>query len=233
MRRRLDYIIISQDKEFKNMTETVVNINKSPRQDIDRKIAVIFVTDVVGFSKSMEKNEEETLRSFRACREILDRLFSEHGGRIFNTAGDSVLAEFQSAVSAVICANEFQTLVKERNKSVSEDAIMRFRVGLNMGDVIVEGNNLYGEGVNVAARLEAFSRPDGVCLSKSIIEFVNKKTELIFNDLGQQQVKNTSVHAFDLEDPDLESRSVVEDKILEKVGNEDDSKPPVIAILPF
>ncbi len=102
MRQRLDYIIISQDKEFKNMTETVVNINKSPRQDIDRKIAVIFVTDVVGFSKSMEKNEEETLRSFRACREILDRLFSEHGGRIFNTAGDSVLDEFQSAVSAVI-----------------------------------------------------------------------------------------------------------------------------------
>ena len=215
------------------MTETVVNINKSPRQDIERKIAVVFVTDVVGFSKLMEKNEEETLRSFRACREILDQLFSEHGGRIFNTAGDSVLAEFQSAVSAVICANDFQTLVKERNKSVSEDAIMRFRVGLNMGDVIVEGNNLYGEGVNVAARLEAFSRPDGVCLSKSIIEFVNKKTDLIFNDLGQQQVKNTSVHAFDLEDPDLESRSVIEDRLIEKVGNQDDSKPPVIAILPF
>merc|ERR1712225_67419 len=143
-----------------------------------------------------------TLRSFRACQEIIDKLFEEHGGRIFNTAGDSVLAEFQSAVSAVVCANEFQKLVKERNKSVAEDAIMRFRIGLNMGDVIVEGTNLYGEGVNVAARLEAFSRPDGVCLSKSIIEFVNKKTELIFNDLGEQQVKNTSVHAFDLDDPE-------------------------------
>ena len=94
------------------MTETVVNINKSPRQDIERKIAVIFVTDVVGFSKLMEKNEEETLRSFRACQEILDKLFEEHGGRIFNTAGDSVLAEFQSAVSAVVCANEFQKLIK-------------------------------------------------------------------------------------------------------------------------
>lgn len=215
------------------MAENVVQLKKDVQQDIDRKIAVIFVTDVVGFSKSMEVNEEETLRSFRACRELLDNLFKEHGGRIFNTAGDSVLAEFQSAVSAVICANEFQKLVKERNKSVSPDSVMRFRIGLNMGDVIVEGSNLYGEGVNVAARLESFSRPDGVCLSKSIIEFVNRKTELIFNDLGEQQVKNTSVHAFDLEDPDLEARSFVEDKLLEKVNNEEGSKPPVIAILPF
>ena len=82
---------------------------------IDRKIAVIFVTDVVGFSKLMESNEDATLQSFRACKEILDKLFEEHGGRIFNTAGDSVLAEFQSAVSAVICASEFQKLLKERN----------------------------------------------------------------------------------------------------------------------
>ena len=80
-------------------------------KDIERKIAVIFVTDVVGFSKSMERNEDETLRSFRSCRDILDNLFEEHGGRIFNTAGDSVLAEFQSAVSAVICAKDFQKLV--------------------------------------------------------------------------------------------------------------------------
>ncbi len=82
---------------------------------IDRKIAVIFVTDVVGFSKLMEKNEDQTLKSFRSCREILDNLFKEHGGRIFNTAGDSVLAEFQSAVSAVVCASEFQKLISERN----------------------------------------------------------------------------------------------------------------------
>ena len=92
------------------MAENVVQLNKSSQQDIDRKIAVIFVTDVVGFSKLMEVNEEETLRSFRACQEILDKLFEEHGGRIFNTAGDSVLAEFQSAVSAAVCANEFQKI---------------------------------------------------------------------------------------------------------------------------
>jgi len=176
-------------------------------KDIERKIAVIFVTDVVAFSKMMEKNEDETLRSFRSCRDILDNLFKEHGGRIFNTAGDSVLAEFQSAVSAVICAKEFQKLDRERNANVSEDAAMEFRNGLNMGDVIVEGENLYGEGVNVAARLEALSQPGGVCLSKSILDFVNKKTELVFNNLGEQKVKNTTVHAYDLADPELEKRS--------------------------
>ena len=177
-------------------------------KDIERKIAVIFVTDVVGFSKSMEKNEDETLRSFRSCRDILDNLFKEHGGRIFNTAGDSVLAAFQSAVSAVICAKEFQNLIRERNANVSEEAKMHFRIGLNMGDVIVEGENLYGEGVNVAARLEALSQPDGVCLSKSILDFVNKKTELNFHDLGEQKVKNTTVHAFDLANPELEVRKL-------------------------
>ena len=198
-------------------------------KDIQRKIAVILVTDVVGFSKMMEKNEDETLRSFRSCREILDNLFEEHGGRIFNTAGDSVLAEFQSAVSAVVCAKEFQKLVKERNSNVSEEAVMHFRIGLNMGDVIVEGENLYGEGVNVAARLEALSQPNGVCLSKSILDFVNKKTEFDFHDLGEQKVKNTTVHAYDLADPDLETR-----KLEEQIQSEDfESKPPTIAVLPF
>ena len=199
-------------------------------KDIERKIAVIFVTDVVAFSKMMEKNEDETLRSFRSCRDILDNLFKEHGGRIFNTAGDSVLAEFQSAVSAVICAKEFQKLVRERNANVSEDAAMEFRIGLNMGDVIVEGENLYGEGVNVAARLEALSQPGGVCLSKSILDFVNKKTELVFNNLGEQKVKNTTVHAYDLADPELEKRSLESADVKE---TKDASKPPAIAVLPF
>ncbi|MFL2807228.1 MAG: adenylate/guanylate cyclase domain-containing protein [Paracoccaceae bacterium] len=154
---------------------------------IDRKIAVIFVTDVVGFSKLMEKNEDETLQSFRACKELLDNLFQEHGGRIFNTAGDSVLAEFQSAVSAVICASEFQKLVKERNSNISEVSQMHFRIGLNMGDVIVEGDNLYGDGVNVAARLEALSQPDGVCLSKVSMILLHKKQILFLMILGTKK----------------------------------------------
>ena len=198
---------------------------------IDRKIAVIFVTDVVGFSKLMEKNEDQTLKSFRSCREILDNLFKEHGGRIFNTAGDSVLAEFQSAVSAVVCASEFQKLISERNSSVSEDSEMHFRIGINMGDVIVEGDNLYGDGVNVAARLEALSQPGGVCLSKSIHDFVNQKTEFLFNDIGEQRVKNTDVHAFDLALNNLEKREAKKEEKLDDV--DDGGKPPAIAVLPL
>ena len=133
---------------------------------IIRKIAVIFVTDVVSFSTLMERNENSTLRSLRACRDLLDQLFKKYAARIFNTAGDSVLAEFQSAVAALVCATEFQKMINKRNLSVSEDLQMQFRIGLNVGDVIVEGTNLYGEGVNNAARLEVLSQPGGCLYQK-------------------------------------------------------------------
>ena len=197
---------------------------------IIRKIAVIFATDVVGFSELMEKNENVTLKSLRACRDILDRLFEEHGGRIFNTAGDSVLAEFQSAVSAVICATEFQNLVKQRNLSVPIEAQMRFRIGLNMGDVIIEGTNLYGEGVNNAARLEALSQPGGVSLSKTVHEFASQKVELAFSDLGSQKVKNTTLHAYDVIIDGLEERVL---GISAEPIKADENKSPTIAVMPF
>ena len=217
------------------MNENIVKLENNFNQVIERKIAVIFVTDVVGFSKLMEINEDETLKSFRACRDILDKLFSEHGGRVFNTAGDSVLAEFQSAVSAVICANEFQKLLRERNNLVSNNTKLYFRIGLNMGDVIVEGENLYGEGVNVAARLEALSQSGGVCLSKTITDFVNRKTEFLFNDLGEQKVKNTIIHAFDLNNPDLEKRSKIDETVTAAASAKikEGSASPTIGILPF
>jgi len=198
-------------------------------KDIERKIAVIFVTDVVGFSKSMEKNEDETLRSFRSCRDILDSLFLKYNGRIFNTAGDSVLAEFQSAISAITCAKEFQELIRERNSSLNNDLEMYFRVGLNMGDVIVEGDNLYGDGVNIAARLEALSQSGGVCISKSLMDFISNKTDFEFYDLGEQKVKNTNIHAFDLLDPKLTKRVIEIDSTIKS----DESKAPSIAVLPF
>ena len=97
------------------------------RKDIDRKIAVIFVADVVGYSQHMKNDEDETLQSFRACRKILEKLFCEHDGRVFNTAGDSILAEFSSAVSAVVCASEFQNLIKERNDNTSSSIKIEFR----------------------------------------------------------------------------------------------------------
>ena len=197
---------------------------------IVRKIAVIFVTDVVSFSTLMEKNENSTLISLRACRQIMNQLFSKYNARIFNTAGDSVLAEFQSAVSAVICAAEFQQMISKRNLSVSEELQMQFRIGLNVGDVIAEGTNLYGEGVNNAARLEALSQAGGVSLSKSIYDFANKKVEFDFTDLGTQKIKNTVLHAYDLIIEGLEPRilgsSIESSEITE-------SKPPTIAVMPF
>lgn len=167
-------------------------------EEIERKIAVIFATDVVGYSEHMEANEVQTLQNLRACREILEGLFKQHGGRTFNTAGDSVLAEFSSAVSAVVCASEFQDLIKERNQSRDNNPKLEFRIGINMGDVVQETGNLYGEGVNIAARLEALSQPNGICLSKNVYDLVNSRTNFFFNDLGERKVKNTVLHAFDV-----------------------------------
>ena len=199
-----------------------------------RKIAVIFVTDVVNFSTLMEQNEEQTLKNLKACRQILDNLFREHSGRIFNTAGDSVLAEFHSAVSAVICASEFQKLISERNNSVSSSEQLSFRIGINMGDVVVEGTNLYGEGVNVAARLEALCKPGGVCLSNNVHDFVKQKVDLSFLDLGSQQVKNTTVRAFEVTGKDSNAASAAADnKKVEEDSEQEKSKPPTIAVLPF
>ena len=164
----------------------------------ERKVTVILATDVVGYSTKMEENEDQTLKNLKACRSIIDGLVEEYHGRIFNTAGDSVLAEFQSAVEAVICASEFQKTIKERNNSVPEEEQMEFRIGINMGDVVIEGDNLYGDGVNVAARLEALAQSGGICLSKNVHEIVNKKTDFQFHDLGEQKVKNTVLHAVDV-----------------------------------
>ena len=191
-------------------------------KEIERKIAVIFATDVVGYSKSVEKNEDQTIKNFRICKKILDDLFKEHDGRIFNTAGDSVLAEFSSAVSAVICATEFQRLIKERNESETTDLKMEFRIGINMGDVVIEGENLYGDGVNIAARLEALAQPNGVCLSRSVHEFINKKMDFLFNDLGEQTVKDNKFHAFDV---------VIDDSHKRKVKTKSKLKTPLVAAI--
>tara|TARA_B100000989_G_scaffold113293_1_gene83224 strand:- start:1298 stop:3160 length:1863 start_codon:yes stop_codon:yes gene_type:complete len=164
----------------------------------DRKIAVIFATDVVGYSKSIEQNENQTLRNLKECRKILDKLITKNKGRIFNTGGDSVLAEFNSAVTAVECASKFQKQIRERNADLGEDKKMEFRIGIHIGDVVIDGDNLYGEGVNIAARLESFSQPNGLSISNSIYDLVKGRTDNKFNDLGIQKIKNNSIHTFDL-----------------------------------
>ena len=162
---------------------------------LERKIAVIFVADVVQYSKHMENDEVGTLRSYSACEEILLDLLNQHVGSVFNTAGDSVLVEFNSAVNAVECAVEFQNKIQEKNSTGNSDVKLEFRIGINMGDVIVKDGNLLGDGVNIAARLEALSQPNGICISKSVYDLVIPKTKMTFNDLGVQKVKQNEFHA--------------------------------------
>ena len=166
--------------------------------EIDRKIAVIFVADVVGYSKHMEKDENATIKSYNACEKILNKLLKKYKGSVFNTAGDSVLAEFPSAVNAVECGVDFQNEIKNRNQSDKVDVKLEFRIGINMGDVVKKDNNLIGDGVNIAARLEALAQPNGISISKSVYDFVVPKTKMTFNDLGIQKVKQNEFHAFDI-----------------------------------
>ena len=173
---------------------------------IDRKIAVIFATDVVGYSKSMEVDEAQTIKNLRACRILLNKSLTKYDGRIFNTAGDSMLADFSSAVEALECAAEFQANLQKRNKSSEAAKQMEFRIGINMGDVVKEDGNLYGDGVNIAARLEALAQPNGISISKPVYDFVQGKTDLVFNDLGIQRVKQNSFHVYDVVLDGLEKR---------------------------
>ncbi len=169
-----------------------------PSSEIDRKIAVILVADVVGYSKHMEKDENETIKSYSDCEKILNSLLEKYNGKIFNTAGDSVLVEFSSAVNAVECGAAFQNEIKKKNEYDSSDIKLEFRLGINMGDVVNKDGNLLGDGVNIAARLEALAQPGGITISKSVYDFVIPKTKMTFNDLGLQKVKQNEFHAYDV-----------------------------------
>jgi TolB-like protein/class 3 adenylate cyclase/Flp pilus assembly protein TadD len=157
-----------------------------------RKLAAILAADVVGFSLKMGENEDRTLKNLKACRSITDESITTHHGRIFTTAGDSVIAEFASPVDAIVAAVEFQKSIMARNAACPEEDQMQFRVGLNLGDVIVEGDNLYGDGVNVAARIESSAEAGGIHMSAKFYEEVRRKLDLSFESLGDQHLKNIS-----------------------------------------
>jgi class 3 adenylate cyclase len=155
-----------------------------------RRLATILAADVFGYSRLSAENEEETLRTLKAHRAVIDRLIERHEGHIFNTAGDSVLAEFSSAVEAVRCAIAIQEELRVRNAEIPENRRMEFRIGINVGDVLVDGNNLYGDGVNIAARLEGIAAPGSTCISGSVFALVKNKLSYGFEDIGLQTVKN-------------------------------------------
>jgi class 3 adenylate cyclase len=155
-----------------------------------RRLTTILAADVVGYSRLSAADEEATLRRLKEYREVVDRFIARHEGRIFGSAGDSVLAEFASAVEAVRCAMAIQDELRVRNAALVEGHRMHFRIGINIGDVMVDGENLLGDGVNVAARLESIAQPGGICISGSTFEQVKSKLSVGFEDIGPQEVKN-------------------------------------------
>jgi TolB-like protein/class 3 adenylate cyclase len=157
---------------------------------MERRLAAILAADVVGYSRLMEADEEATVCTLNACRQVIDGLVAEHRGRVFGSAGDSVVAEFPSPVEAVRCAVDIQRELEARNVDLPEDRRMRFRIGVNLGDVIVEGDNLLGDGVNIAARLETLADAGGICLSHPVFDQVKKQHDLGYEYLGEHKVKN-------------------------------------------
>ena len=161
-----------------------------PGQPVERKLAAIFAADIAGYSRLMAHDEIGTLDRLKACRVIMDGLIAAHRGRVFNTAGDSVVADFASAVDAVQCAVAVQTAIAKENASDPGDELMRFRIGVHVGDVVVDGTNLLGDGVNIAARMESLAEPGAICVSAAARDHIGNKLPLIFDDLGDQKVKN-------------------------------------------
>ncbi len=159
---------------------------------INRKLAAILSADVAGYSRLMHLDEEDTLRRLNEYRGVTDSIIALHGGRIANTAGDSILAEFASPVEAVRTALEIQEALRTRNEKLPADRQMTFRIGVNLGDVMVKDGDLLGDGVNVAARLQALAPPGGVCVSSSIHDQIVGKLTLQFRDIGEQALKNIS-----------------------------------------
>jgi TolB-like protein/class 3 adenylate cyclase/Tfp pilus assembly protein PilF len=168
---------------------------------VERKLAAIFAADVAEYSRLMGADELGTLRRLQAYQAILENLVAVHHGRVFNTAGDSVVADFASAVDAVECALAVQRAIAEENADRPHEEQMRFRIGVHVGDVIVEGSNLYGDSVNIAARLEALAEPGGVCLSSVVRDQIGSRLPVAFTTLGEQRVKNIAepVRAFRLD----------------------------------
>jgi adenylate cyclase len=194
-----------------------------------RRLAAILAADVAGYSRLMGADEEGTLERLKALRrELLDPKIAEHRGRIVKTTGDGLLVEFASVVDAVRCAVEVQQAIPERNTDIAADNRIELRVGINLGDVIVEGDDLYGDGVNIAARIEALADAGGVFVSNTVHEQVRDRLPFLFEDLGVQQVKNIArpVRFYRVRDPDAAVKGPVTVALprLDK---------PSVAVLPF
>jgi adenylate cyclase len=201
---------------------------------VSRRLVAVFAADVEGYSRLMGADEVGTLKGLTERRAILDRIVGDHRGRIANTAGDSVLAEFGSAVDAVQCAVEAQAALAEANSSLSPDRRISFRIGIHIGDVMVRAGDLFGDGVNIAARLQSIAKPGGVCISGATYDQVRKVLPITFADLGVQKVRNIQepIRAYQVSGPS-EAQQAAPERVAEAESPPPLPDKPSIAVLPF
>ncbi len=197
---------------------------------VQRKLTAILAADVAGYSRLMGADEAGTHTRLTAYREAIDGVIAAHRGRVVGTAGDSLLAEFASVVDAVACAVAVQHEIAAKNAGLPDDRVMAFRIGVNLGDVIVDGDDIYGDGVNVAARLEALAEPGGVCISGDAYRQVKGKLDAAFQDMGERKVKNIA-------EPVRVYRVRIAEPVSRSMPSASDALPlpdkPSIAVLPF
>jgi adenylate cyclase len=207
-------------------------------ESFKRKLTAILSADVKGYSRLMGDNEAETVKTLTSYRKIMGELIQQHRGRVIDSPGDNILAEFGSVVDAVQCSVAAQNEFKARNAGLPENRRMEFRIGVNLGDVIEEENRIYGDGVNIAARLEALAEPGGICISKTAFDQIETKLPLGYQFLGEQTVKNIAkpVGAYKV----LMEPRVIDGEQEEEAKTGQPYKPPPllpdkpsIAVLPF
>src|SRR6266550_2785527 len=199
---------------------------------VERRLAAILAADVVGYSRLMGADEIGTLRALQSRRkELIDPTIAAHHGRIVKTTGDGLLVEFPSAVEAVACAISVQQGTASRNEGMAEDKRLILRIGINVGDIISEAGDIFGDGVNVAARLESLCEPGGLCISRAVRDQVRDKLPVTFDDLGEQQVKNIArpVRAFGLTAEAIAATPELPPQALTAPGGR--SRPWVISVL--
>ena len=197
--------------------------------NVNRKLSTILAADCAGFSKFMDKNEELTLETLKRCRSIIDPIIAKYSGRIFYTAGDSVMAEFQSPLNAVNAAIDFQSNIHDENNSIQNGIKLIWRVGIHLDDVIIEGDNIYGTGVNIAARLESSCKPGQILISSMVKEQISNKIKFVIHDAGKKSLKNisTAYQTFGI--------SPAGDEVEKTKADQETSKnyKPKLAIMPF
>src|SRR5450432_2868014 len=199
---------------------------------MERRLTAILAADVVGYSRLMGTDETGTLTALKTLRtDFIEGRIDEHQGRIVKLTGDGILVEFPSVVSAVACAADVQRGMRDRNADVPPDRRIEFRIGVNLGDVIVEGEDIFGDGVNVAARLESIAKPGGITISHTVRDHVGNRLDLIFEDMGEQELKNIErpirVYSVSLEN------SAARNTRAEPSLKQEQPERPSIAVLPF